>query len=70
MSKTEKKQIKSSILMVVGMLCLLIGLNNVPNLLKYSALVLSLTSFLYLIFCFIKDAKDQITAVKGKISTK
>jgi len=68
MSKTQKKQIKTSILMILGMLCLIIGLSKVPDLIKNSALLLSLAAFLFLIFCFVKSAKNQIIAVKGNTS--
>lgn len=68
MSKTQKKQIKTSILMILGMLCLIIGQSKVPDFIKNSALFLSLASFLFLIFCFVKSAKNQIIAAKGKTS--
>ncbi|MBE8712816.1 hypothetical protein [Sphingobacterium hungaricum] len=68
MSKTEKKQIKNSILMIAGMLCLLIGLNTVTELVKYPALIVSLASFLYMIFGFVMDATHQLSSAKKENS--
>lgn len=57
-------QIKNSILMVIGMAFMLIGTNDVPSYVKYTALIISLAALLYMLFGFAKDAVNQVSSVK------
>lgn len=60
----KSTQIKNSILMIIGMVFLVIGTNDVPPYLKYTMLVISISAFLYLLFGFAKDATKQIAQAK------
>jgi len=61
---SQLTQSKNSILMVIGMAFLLIGTNDVPSYVKYTALVISVASLLYMLFGFAKDAAKQIAQAK------
>lgn len=64
MRNKEKKQIKNSILMTVGMMFMLLGLNEFPNHFKYSALVIAIAIFLFLIYGFVKDIILRMSSTK------
>lgn len=61
---SKSTQIKNSILMIIGMAFMLIGTNDVPSYVKYTALFISITALLYMLFGFAKDAVNQLSSVK------
>jgi uncharacterized membrane protein len=69
MRNKEKKQIKKSILMIVGMMFMLLGLSELPNHFKYSALVIAIAIFLFLIYGFAKDIIHRMSSTnKGGLN--
>lgn len=67
---SQSTQIKNSILMIIGMVFLLIGTNDVPSYVKYTALIISVSALLYMLFGFAKDAVNQLSSVKKDKANK
>ena len=60
----KSPQIKNSILMIIGMVFMLIGTNDVLPYVKYTALIIAISAFLYLLFGFAKDAINQLSSAE------
>lgn len=60
----KSTQIKNSILMIIGMGFMLVGTNDVSSYVKYTALIISVSAFLYLLFGFAKDTVNQVSSIK------